>query len=127
MPETPREITRDEIKMIVKQFGECAERAKKAGFDAVEIHGAHGYLIHEFLTPLVNKRTDEYGGPINNRTRFAVEIIKEVRSKVGKDFPILFRISTTELIDGGITIGDSKATAKIIEAAGVDKIGRAHV
>lgn len=122
MPETPREVTRDEIKMIVKQFGECAERAKKAGFDAVEIHGAHGYLIHEFLTPLVNKRTDEYGGPINNRTRFAVEIIKEVRSKVGKDFPILFRISTTELIDGGITIGDSKATAKIVEAAGVDII-----
>jgi 2,4-dienoyl-CoA reductase-like NADH-dependent reductase (Old Yellow Enzyme family)/thioredoxin reductase len=120
--ETPRELTIAEIKEIIEKFGDAALRAKKAGFDAVEIHGAHGYLINQFLSPFSNKRTDEYGGTIMNRTRFAVEIVENVRKKVGEDFPILFRISTDEFVEGGLTIEDTKVIARILEQAGIDAI-----
>ncbi|UQD51849.1 NADH:flavin oxidoreductase [Bacillus methanolicus] len=120
--EIPHELTKAEIKELVGKFGDAALRAKKAGFDAVEIHGAHGYLINQFLSPFSNKRTDEYGGTIINRTRFAVEIIENVRKKVGDDFPILFRISTDEFVEGGLTIEDTKVIARILEQAGIDAI-----
>lgn len=120
--ETPRELTVPEIKDIVSAFGDAALRVKKAGFDAVEIHGAHGYLIQEFTSPFSNKRSDEYGGSLANRARFSVEIIKDVRSKVGPDFPIIYRMSVTELLDEGegLTIADSRVLARMFEAAGVD-------
>ena len=97
----PRPLTIEEIDQIVEKFGEGARRTKAAGFDAVEIHGAHGYLIAQFLSPYANKRTDEYGGSFERRMRFAVEVIQCVRNKVGSSYPILFRISADEFIEGG--------------------------
>jgi len=89
----PKEMTKDDIKMIVGSFGQAAVRAREAGFDAVEIHGAHGYLLTQFLSALSNQRTDEYGGSFRNRARFVIEVIAEVRKNVGSDFPVLLRIS----------------------------------
>lgn len=120
MPEVPRELTVDEIKQIESDFADCALRVKRCGFDAVEIHGAHGYLICQFLSPFSNKRSDEYGGSIENRARFAVEIVRAVREKVGPDFPILYRMSTQEYVPGGITLADTTVAARMLEEAGVD-------
>jgi 2,4-dienoyl-CoA reductase-like NADH-dependent reductase (Old Yellow Enzyme family)/thioredoxin reductase len=122
MGEIPHELTKSEIHEIEIMFGECALRAKKAGFDGVEIHGAHGYLIGQFNSPFSNKRTDEYGGSIENRCRFMVEVIEEVRKQVGDDYPIQLRISADEFVDGGLTIEDSKIIAMIAEQAGIDSI-----
>lgn len=122
--QTPRELTVEEIHKIVEDFGDAALRVKKAGFDAVEIHGAHGYLIQEFTSHYSNKRTDEYGGSLRNRARFSLEIIANIRKKVGPNFPIIYRMSTTELLMNGegLTIADSRALAKWYEEAGVDMI-----
>ncbi|MCD6571123.1 MAG: NADH:flavin oxidoreductase [Deltaproteobacteria bacterium] len=96
---TPKEMTIEDIKKIVTAFGRAALRAKEAGFDAVEIHGAHGYLLCQFLSALSNHRKDEYGGSIKNRARFTIEVLHEVRTQVGGNFPILLRISAEE---GGV-------------------------
>jgi len=120
--EIPHELTKDEIRNIVEEFGDCALRAKKAGFDGVEVHGAHGYLIAQFMSPYSNKRTDEYGGSLLNRMRFPLEIISNIRAKAGNDFPILFRISGDEFVPGGRTIEDTKAIAVLLEQAGVNAI-----
>ena len=120
--EIPHELTVDEIHRLVEKFGDCAFRAKKAGFDGVEIHGAHGYLVAQFMSPYSNKRTDEYGGNLINRMRFPLEIISNIRAKAGHDFPILFRISGDELVPGGRTIEDTKAMAMLLEQAGVNAI-----
>ena len=120
--EIPHELTKDEIRNIVEEFGDCALRAKKAGFDGVEVHGAHGYLIAQFMSPYSNKRTDEYGGSLLNRMRFPQEIISNIRAKAGNDFPILFRISGDEFVHGGRTIEDTKAIAVLLEQAGVNAI-----
>jgi 2,4-dienoyl-CoA reductase-like NADH-dependent reductase (Old Yellow Enzyme family)/thioredoxin reductase len=122
MPEIPRALTIDEIHTLVGQFGDCAKRAKQAGFDAVEIHGAHGYLVGAFLSPFSNKRMDEYGGCLANRARFAVEIIHDIREKCGKDFPIIYRMSTVEYVNGGLDIEETKAIARILEQNGIDCI-----
>lgn len=118
--EMPRELTIGEIRGIVEKFGDCALRAKDSGFDGVEIHGAHGYLISGFMTPYSNKRTDMYGGCLMNRLRFPLEIIANVRAKVGRDFPVGFRISADEFVPGGRTIEDTKAIASILEENTVD-------
>ena len=120
--EIPRELTTDDIREIVEQFGDCARRAKAAGFDGIEIHGGHGYLIAQFMSLYSNKRTDNYGGNLPNRMRFPLEIIANIRLKVGKDFPIIFRISGDELVPGGRNIEDTKAIALILEEAGIDAI-----
>ena len=120
--EIPHELTKAEIRNIVEEFGDCALRAKKAGFDGVEVHGAHGYLIAQFMSPYSNKRTDEYGGSLLNRMRFPLEIISNIRAKAGNDFPILFRISGDEFVPGGRTIEDTKAIAVLLEQAGVNAI-----
>jgi 2,4-dienoyl-CoA reductase-like NADH-dependent reductase (Old Yellow Enzyme family)/thioredoxin reductase len=117
-----RALTVEEIKTIIQKFAQGAERAKKAGFDAVEIHGAHGYLIGQFLSPYTNKRTDEYGGDVQRRMRFALEIIKATREKVGPDYPLLYRISAHEYVDGGLTIDDTKLVAKKLAENGIDAI-----
>ena len=93
---TPRELTVPEIKELVKKYGDAAQRAKEAGFDIVNIHMAHGYLINQFLSPMTNKRTDEYGGSVENRVRFGIEIIKEVRKRVGDNYPIFCRLTAEE-------------------------------
>ena len=120
--ETPRALTVEEIKDVVEAFAEGARRAKEAGFDAVEIHGAHGYLINQFLSPLTNKRTDKYGGDVKGRTTFLLEILERIREKVGGGYPILCRINGDDYIEGGITLEEAKKIAKMLEAGGVDAL-----
>ena len=105
--EIPRPLSREEILHIVKKYGEAAKRAQTAGFDAVEIHAGHSYLISQFLSPLTNKRTDEFGGSVENRTRFCRMVIEEVRKQVGPFFPIMLRLSADELMEGGNTLDDT--------------------
>lgn len=118
--EVPKELTKDEIKEITVAFGKAAGRAKKAGFDLVEIHGAHGYLINQFMTPFANKRTDDYGVNIEGFMKFPLEVMQAVREEVGPDFPVLFRLSAEEYIDGGNTLKESLVIAKMLADAGVD-------
>ena len=120
--EKPRELTVEDIDVIVERFAEAARRAKDAGFDAVEIHGAHGHLVAQFLSPHTNKRNDQYGRDVYGRAKFAVEIVNHTRAKVGHDFPILFRLSAEEYVEGGLTLKESKIIAKLLEDAGVDAI-----
>jgi NADPH2 dehydrogenase len=118
----PREITQAEIGDIVNAFKEASRRVKEAGFDAVEIHSAHGYLLNQFLSPLTNKRTDDYGGSISNRIRIHLQVIQAVRAAVGPDFPIQVRLGASDYTEGGTTIEDSKKAARAFEKAGVDII-----
>lgn len=119
---TPREMTKEDIKEIIAAFGAAALRAKHAEFDAVEIHGAHGYLLTQFLSPLANQRQDEYGGSLTNRARFIIEAIEEVRRRVGEDFPISLRLSIEEFIKGGYTIEEMQRVVPEFVNAGVDII-----
>ena len=116
------EMSIERILEVVNAYGSAALRAKQAGFDAVEIHGAHGYLITQFLSPFSNQRTDEYGGTDENRARFAIEIVEAVRRSVGPDYPILMRVSADELIRGGYDLEFMKYLAPRLEAAGVDAL-----
>ena len=118
----PEPFTTEEVKEVVQQFGDAALRAKKAGFDGVQIHAAHGYLITQFFSPYSNKRLDEYGGNFWNRTRFVREIIADIREKCGRDFVVDIRLSGSEFVEGGLTIEDTKAIAMMVEDAGVDMI-----
>lgn len=119
----PRELEVQEIKELVKKFGAAAKRVKTAGFDIVNIHMAHGYLINQFLSPLTNRRTDAYGGSAERRARFSVEIIKEVRKQVGDDFPIFCRLTAEEgMGDVGIDVNESMKIVLILEDAGADVI-----
>lgn len=116
----PHELTKNRIADIVREFTDAAVRVKEAGFDGVEIHSAHGYLLNQFFSPLANKRTDEYGGDVHNRIRIHLEVINEVRRAVGEDFPIFLRLGASDFTDGGTTIEDSKIAAREFEKAGVD-------
>jgi len=118
----PNALTIAGIQRLLELFSQAAERVKKAGFDAVMIHGAHGYLISSFLSPLTNRRQDEYGGSQERRTRFAVEVVKAIRQAVGKDFPIFFRMNGADFLPGGLTIEHAKVTAPLLESAGVDVV-----
>jgi 2,4-dienoyl-CoA reductase-like NADH-dependent reductase (Old Yellow Enzyme family)/thioredoxin reductase len=120
--EIPRELTVPEIKQIVEDFGKTAANVKKAGFDGVEIHAAHGYLIHQFLSLNSNKRIDEYGGSYGNRTRFLREVIAAVREGVGPDFPVQVRVSADEECEGGRGVFESHRIFRDIEACGADSI-----
>lgn len=120
--EIPHELTIPEIAEIIIKFGNAAERGKKAGFEAIEIHGAHGYLINQFLSPFSNLRTDRYGGSLNNRLRIAIEIIREVRQRVGEDMPVIFRLTAEEFVDGGLSLKDSVEIARILESEGIDAL-----
>lgn len=117
-----RELTVDEIHDLVEKFGACAGRARKAGFDGIEIHAGHGYLIAAFLSNQQNKRTDEYGGPLCNRVRFLHEIYVAMRANVGDDFPIMIRFSADEGTANGRDMGESRVLAKLFEKWGVDAI-----
>jgi 2,4-dienoyl-CoA reductase-like NADH-dependent reductase (Old Yellow Enzyme family)/thioredoxin reductase len=120
--ETPRALAVEEIQDVVENFAEGSRRTKAAGFDAVEIHGAHGYLINQFLSPLTNKRTDKYGGDVKGRTRFLLEILELTRGEVGSNYPILCRINGDDYIEGGLTLEETKKIAQLLEAAGVDAL-----
>ncbi|MGO4546341.1 NADH:flavin oxidoreductase/NADH oxidase [Paenibacillus sp. 2TAB23] len=113
----PRALTTEEVKGLLEKFGNAAARAVKAGFDTIEIHGAHGYLIHQFHSPLTNKREDEYG---NDLTLFGREVIKAVKAEMPADMPLLMRISAKEYVEGGYGIQESIAFAKQYQEAGVD-------
>ena len=118
--ELSRELTIDEIKDIEDKFAAAALRVKEAGFDGVEIHSAHGYLLNQFLSPLTNKRDDEYGGDIRGRIKIHLEIIKKVREKVGEDYPILLRLGAGDGKEEGLSQADAIYAAKAFEKAGVD-------
>ncbi len=120
--EVPYEMSQSQIDYMEDCFMQAARRAKQAGFDAIEIHCAHGYLIHQFLSPLSNRRTDKYGGSLENRARFSLEILAQAREAVGDDFPIFCRISGDEFLEGGATLADGKEYAKLLEKAGADII-----
>jgi 2,4-dienoyl-CoA reductase-like NADH-dependent reductase (Old Yellow Enzyme family)/thioredoxin reductase len=120
--DTVRQLTVDEIQEIIRMFSEAARRVQDAGFDAVEIHGAHGLLIHEFLSPLVNTRTDGYGGNFQGRIRFPVEVLRAIRERVDGDFPIIYRISAEEGVEKGLTIEESKRICQVFEKEGADAI-----
>ena len=113
--EIPRPLSKDEIYRIVKKYGEAAKRAQIAGFDTVEIHGGHSYLLSQFLSPITNKRTDEFGGSLENRARFTRLVIEEVRNQVGPFFPIFLRVSADEFMEGGNTLEDCLEYLKYLE------------
>ncbi len=110
----------EEIKQIVLKFGDAAERAVRAGFDLIEIHGAHGYLINQFLSRFSNIREDEYGGNLEGRTRFAKEVVQEVRKRVGNEIPISFKISVQEFVPNGIDVSEGIEILKILVDTGID-------
>lgn len=118
----PREMTKDEIGKTIEAFSQAVRRSKEAGFDAVQLHGAHGYLISEFLSPYTNKRTDEYGGSIDNRIRFVKQIYKRSRALVGDDYPILIKMNCDDFLEGGITLEESKKITKLLSDIGFDAI-----
>jgi 2,4-dienoyl-CoA reductase-like NADH-dependent reductase (Old Yellow Enzyme family) len=118
----PREMTVDEIKEMVERFAQACRRAKEAGFDGVQMHGGHGYLLSSFISPYTNRRTDEYGGDTEKRTKIIVDIIKRARELVGDDYPLMIKMNCDEFVPEGLTKEESAKVAKIIEAAGMDCI-----
>lgn len=118
----PRPLTKPEIEGVVEDFARAARRAMTAGFDVLEIHSAHGYLLHEFLSPLSNERDDEYGGAFENRTRLTLEVLRAVRAEVGPNVPVFVRLSCTDYIDGGWTIDDTVRLSALLKDAGCDLI-----
>lgn len=122
MPEI-KVMTTEDIALVVQQFADAADRAKRAGFDGAEIHGGHGYLLSSFLYPHMNKRTDDYGGSRENRIRFLLEVIRAVRERVGPDFPLWVKLDSREVgRQGGLTVEDACWNAQQVEAAGADAI-----
>jgi len=117
-----QQLTVEAIRDIVAAFGQAATRAKQAGFDGVQLHGAHGYLLSNFLSPFDNKRTDAYGGSIDNRARIVLEAYASVRDAVGDQYPVLIKLNTEDYLDGGTTIEDMLAVASMLEQAGIDAI-----
>jgi 2,4-dienoyl-CoA reductase-like NADH-dependent reductase (Old Yellow Enzyme family) len=119
---TPRELSHDEIIDIIKRFGRTSAIAKKAGFSGVQIHGAHGYLVSQFLSGHHNQRTDQWGGSPENRRRFVLEVYKEIRAQVGPDFPVGIKLNSADFQKGGFTEDESLAVIQALSAAGIDLI-----
>jgi 2,4-dienoyl-CoA reductase-like NADH-dependent reductase (Old Yellow Enzyme family)/thioredoxin reductase len=117
--EVPRELTTEEVVELVEAFAQAAVRAKHAGFDAVEMHMAHGYLINQFLSPNTNRRTDKYGGDINGRMAFVLGIVQRTRELVGDDFPVLVRMNGEDFVENGLELDESKQAAQKLQVAGV--------
>ena len=118
----PRALDEAGIREIVEAFAASAHRAMEAGFDFVEIHAAHGYLLHEFLSPLSNTRADEYGGELENRARFLLEVVDAVREEVGEEMPMFVRLSATDWVEGGLTIDDTVEIVRWLQGRDVDLI-----
>jgi 2,4-dienoyl-CoA reductase-like NADH-dependent reductase (Old Yellow Enzyme family) len=117
-----REMTKLDIRKIIEAFGAAAKRAQKAGFDGVQVHAAHGYLLSSFLSPYYNKRRDEYGGIVENRARFLLEVLQAVFREVGDKFPVLVKMNAADFIPGGLSVQDMLQTALLLGKAGVDAI-----
>ena len=117
-----RGMTSADINQVVEAFGKAAGRAKRAGFDGVQLHAAHGYLLSQFLSPFFNKRTDNYGGSIENRARILLEAFQAVRNEVGEQFPVLVKINAQDFVEGGLTVDDTLQVCAMLENAGIDAI-----
>ena len=117
-----RELTKADLRDLASAYADASRRAKEAGFDGVQLHAAHGYLLNQFLSPAFNRRGDEHGGSIVNRTRFLVEVLHAVRETVGRDFPVLFKMNSQDFVENGLSVADSLAAAKLLTDAGVDAI-----
>ena len=120
--ESCSEMTTDDIRKVETAFAAAATRARKAGFDGVQLHGAHGYLLSQFLSPLWNRRQDNYGGPIENRTRLLVETLQSIREAVGKDYAVMAKMNCEDFADGGLTLEDMLAASRMLEQAGMNAI-----
>lgn len=119
---TPGEMAGDDIDRVIGAFGSAARRALDAGFKVIEVYAGHGFLVHQFLSPLANHRTDSWGGDAKGRRRFAVEVARSIRTNWPEDLPLLFRLSATDWIDGGIEVEDTIETVRALAAEGVDMI-----
>ncbi len=119
---SPTEMSQEDIQRVISAFGAAAQRSQAAGFEIIEIYAAHGFLVHQFLSPISNHRTDEWGGNAENRRRFAVEVAKAVRANWPDHLPLAFRLSATDWLEGGSEIEDTVETARALKAAGVDMI-----
>ena len=117
-----KEMTADDIQGVVKAYGAAAKRAQSAGFDGVQIHSAHGYLLSQFLSPAFNQRQDDYGGGIDNRARALVEVLREIRQVVGKDYPVLVKLNCQDFIENGLQPEDSLQAGKMLVENGIDAI-----
>ena len=117
-----KEMEQTDIGNIVTAYVDAARRAKDSGFDAVQLHAAHGYLLNQFLSPAYNRRQDEYGGSVSNRARILLDILRGVREAVGKDFPILVKMNCQDFIPNGLTLADSLQAAQLLADAGIDAI-----
>lgn len=118
----PRELAGDEIRALVAAFSAAAVRAKRAGFDGVQIHAAHGYLISSFLSPHTNRRTDEWGGQLENRARVLLEVLRGVKDACGPSFPVIVKLNSTDFLEGGLDLEDAVFVARLLDASGIDGI-----
>lgn len=116
------EATEQDLRELIKAFADAARRAKTAGFDGVQIHSAHGYLLSQFLSPLYNRRRDQYGGDIQNRSRILLEVYQAVRDTVGKDYPVLVKLNCQDFAEEGLSLADSLQAARLLADAGLDAI-----
>ncbi len=121
-PQKSVALSLDEITDIIEAFAASAQRAKKWGFDAVQLHGAHGYLLNQFLSPLTNQREDQYGGSDVNRARFTLEVYEAVRAAVGPDYPVMIKLNAADNLDGGLTTDGALVAAQMLSEAGIDAI-----
>ncbi len=121
-PAVPEALGVEEIETIIESFGHAARRAKAWGADAVQLHGAHGYLINQFLSPLTNQRTDAYGGSLKNRCRFLRQVFQTVRDAVGKNYPVMIKLNATDHLDGGLAIDEALNVAGRLDEMGIDAI-----
>jgi 2,4-dienoyl-CoA reductase-like NADH-dependent reductase (Old Yellow Enzyme family) len=119
---TPREMTPEEIRGMINDFIQAARRAKEAGFDGVQVHGAHGYLLSSFLSPHTNRREDEWGGSVENRARIVLEIVRGIRALLGRSFPVIIKINSTDFLPAGLSLDNAIETARILQGEGLDGV-----
>lgn len=117
-----REMTRAEVALVIDAFAQAARRAKAAGFDGVQVHAAHGYLVNQFLSPFVNRRTDEWGGDLQGRMRFLREVCRSVRQQVGPDYPLLTKLGLVDAVEGGLTLEEGLQVVAALESMGLDAV-----
>jgi 2,4-dienoyl-CoA reductase-like NADH-dependent reductase (Old Yellow Enzyme family) len=117
-----KEMTPKDIRNVVEAFGDAARRAKDAGFDAIQIHAAHGYLLSQFLSPAFNRRRDAYGGPVENRARALMEVLDRVRTAVGPDFPVLAKLNSEDFVEKGLVLIDALQVGTMLQEGGIDAI-----
>jgi 2,4-dienoyl-CoA reductase-like NADH-dependent reductase (Old Yellow Enzyme family) len=116
------EMSTEDVKTTIRAFGDAADRAVIAGFDAIQIHAAHGYLLSQFLSPYYNKRTDGYGGSLESRSRFLLEVYREIRQRVGSSYPVMVKINSEDFLEGGLTVAEMVKVAHMLETEGMDAI-----